>query len=190
MQLVVENVRQAHRPQPQGQRDEGQGAVGSGVAVLMVRRAGRMIVDHLVRTPLADRQDSEVMTRQVSESALVAGTPEEVWPLVTDPVHFQRWYSFGGAAIDLRPGGAISMQWPEHGTFDAIVESVRPGEVFSFRWLPAPGPLVEISLRGDERRTTRVQITESGDLENPEQSAIAWRNALRLLGELAQARRA
>ena len=130
------------------------------------------------------------MTTQVSESATVAGTPGEVWPLITDPEHFQAWYAFGGATIDLRPGGAMTMRWPEHGAFDAVVESVTPGVNFSFRWQPEPGPLVQIELRAEGSSTTRVQIVESGELENPEQSALAWRNGLRLLSELAQSRRA
>ena len=35
---------------------------------------------------------------------------------------------------------------------------------------------------------TRIQIVESGDLENPEQSGLAWRNALNLMSELARSR--
>ena len=46
------------------------------------------------------------MNAQVSESAVIVGTPDEVWPLVTNPKNFQRWYAFGGADIDLRVGGA------------------------------------------------------------------------------------
>jgi len=130
------------------------------------------------------------MPTQVSESALVTGTPSEVWPLVTDPEHFQVWYAFGGATIDLRPGGAMTMRWPEHGAFDAVVESVTPPVHFAFRWRQEPSPLVRIELRAEGSGTTRVQIVESGELENPEQSALAWRNALRLLSELAQSRRA
>ena len=31
--------------------------------------------------------------------------PEVVWAAVTQPESFARWYAFGGAEIDLRPGG-------------------------------------------------------------------------------------
>ena len=85
------------------------------------------------------------METQLSESAVITGRPEEVWTLITNPKHFQTWYAFGGAEIDLRPGGAVS-------------------------------------------HATLVQIVESGDLENPAQSALAWRNSLTLLGELARRR--
>jgi uncharacterized protein YndB with AHSA1/START domain len=126
------------------------------------------------------------MTKEVTESALIVGSPDEVWPLVTHSQHFRTWYAFGGADIDLRPGGAITLRWDEHGTFDAVVESVIPKELFSFRWRPEPGSLVEIKLQPEGNYTTLVQIVESGELENPEQSALAWRNGLALLSDLAR----
>ena len=126
------------------------------------------------------------MTRQISEDALITGTPSHVWALITSPNHFKTWFAFGGAEIDLRPGGTMTMRWDEHGTFDAVVESVIPPKLFSFRWRPEPGPLVEITLRAENERGTRVQIVESGDLDNPEQSALAWRNGLALLSDLAR----
>jgi uncharacterized protein YndB with AHSA1/START domain len=120
----------------------------------------------------------------VSEEALIAAAPDRLWPLVTEARHFQVWYAFGGATIDLRPGGAMSMRWDEHGEFPAVVESVVPPERFSFRWLPAPGPLVEITLVA-EGDGTRVRVVETGALEDAAQSALAWRNALALLRDLA-----
>jgi uncharacterized protein YndB with AHSA1/START domain len=126
------------------------------------------------------------MAACVSEEEVVTGSPDRVWPLVTDARHFRAWYAFGGAAIDLRPGGAMTMRWDEHGEFAAVVEAVRPPELFSFRWLPAPGPLVEITLTA-EAGGTRVRVVETGEIEDADQSALAWRNALRLLQGLAGA---
>lgn len=82
----------------------------------------------------------------------------------------------------------MTMRWDEHGVFEAVVQTVVSGETFSFRWLPEPGPLVEITLLAEGEQTTRVQIVESGNLENPEGSAMAWRNGLSLLGDLAKSR--
>ena len=121
----------------------------------------------------------------VTEEALVAGSPHAVWTLITEARYFQKWYAFGGASIDLRPGGDITMRWDEHGTFQAVVEAVTPTELFSFRWRPEPGPLVTITLESAGQDRTRVRIVESGPLEEPKQSALAWRNGLSLLTELA-----
>lgn len=130
------------------------------------------------------------MTAHVTESTIVVGTPDQVWPLVTEGRHVRTWYAFGGAEIDARPGGAMTLRWNEHGAFAAVVETVRPPESFAFRWLPGRDPLVVISLRAEGDRSTRVEIVESGQLENPEQSALAWRNGLALLRQLAAERNA
>ncbi len=124
------------------------------------------------------------MPAQVSEEIVIAAAPDEVWPLVTESRHFRVWYAFGGAEIDLRPGGAMALRWDEHGDFAAVVEAVVPPRSFSFRWLTAPGPLVEISLDA-AADGTRVRVVETGELEDAAQSALAWRNALGLLRDLA-----
>ncbi|MFI9610693.1 SRPBCC domain-containing protein [Streptomyces sp. NPDC052023] len=122
---------------------------------------------------------------EITERAVVPADPDRTWRLVTEPGHFQRWYAFGGAEIDLVPGGAMRLRWDEHGAFPARVETVEHGRRFSFRWLPEPGDLVDITLtpRPDG---TLVAVTESGTLEDSATSALAWRNALSLLVGLAR----
>lgn len=123
--------------------------------------------------------------RTITEQALVAGSPNDVWSLITEPRHFRKWYAFGGASIDLRPGGVITMQWDEHGTFQAMIEAVTFAKLLSFQWMPEPGPVVTITLESAGPGKTQVQVVEAGELEDPEQSALAWRNGLSLLAELA-----
>lgn len=127
--------------------------------------------------------------KTVTEQALVTGSLDEVWMLVTDARYFQEWYAFGGASIDLRPGGDMTMRWDEHGTFHAVVETVTPPRLFSFRWRYESGPVVTITLDPVGADTTLVRIVESGELEDAAQSALAWRNGLRALSEIAKARK-
>lgn len=121
---------------------------------------------------------------EISEETLVPAGPEHVWRLVTEPQFFQQWYAFGGADIDMVPGGEMHLRWDEHGGFHARVEAVEPGRRFAFRWLPEPGDLVEITL-SPQADATLVRITESGALDDADTSAMAWRNSLSLLKDLA-----
>lgn len=120
----------------------------------------------------------------VQQERLIPASAQVLWPLITNTEHVKVWYAFGGAEIDPRPGGHMLLSWTEHGDFPAVVETVEPNRRFCFRWLPAPGPLVEISLEPADGGT-RVRIIESGGLDDPEASILAWRNGLNLLAQLA-----
>ena len=122
---------------------------------------------------------------EITEEALVPASSERVWRLVTEPQSFQRWYAFGGADIDLVPGGEMHLRWDEHGVFQARVEAVEPGRRFAFRWLPEPGDLVEITL-SPQADATFVRIIESSALNDADTTAMAWRNSLSMLQKLAQ----
>jgi uncharacterized protein YndB with AHSA1/START domain len=135
----------------------------------------------------------------VEREVYVEARPEVVWTAVTQPETFARWYAFGGAEIDLRPGGRLVMRWDEHGEYLGFVEKVEPGRRFAYRYAvepdvePAPGNanLVEFTLT-PEGEGTRLLVVESGfdrltTEQDPEQSTQAWTNALTTLTELAPA---
>jgi len=94
---------------------------------------------------------------------------ERVWALITEAEHFGGWFADSGAEIDLRPGGAMTLSWEEHGTVRARVERVEPPRLFSYRWAnavdvePREGhsTLVEFSLSAEDAGT-RVRVVESG----------------------------
>jgi uncharacterized protein YndB with AHSA1/START domain len=138
----------------------------------------------------------------VEREVYVEARPEVVWAAVTHPDGFARWYAFGGAEIDLRPGGRLVMRWDEHGEYLGFVEKVEPGRRFAYRYAvdpgvePAPGNsnLVEFTLT-PEGEGTRLRVVESGfeRLEvSPDErakrageSARGWDGALAALTELA-----
>ncbi|MDX2970432.1 SRPBCC domain-containing protein [Kribbella solani] len=140
----------------------------------------------------------------VEREVYVDTRPELVWAAVTQSEVLARWYAFGGADIDLRPGGRMALRWDEHGGFLGFVERVEPGRRFAYRYAiepgvePAPGNsnLVEFTLT-PEADGTRLLVVESGferlDV-TPEQqagqaaqAATAWDNSLALLTALAPA---
>jgi uncharacterized protein YndB with AHSA1/START domain len=113
----------------------------------------------------------------VEREVLIEARPELVWGALTQPATLQQWYAFGGAEIDLRPGGRLVMRWDEHGEFYGFVEKVEPGRRFAYRYAvepgvePAPGNsiLVEFTLTPDGD-CTRLGLVESG-FERLESSA-------------------
>lgn len=105
----------------------------------------------------------------IERDIVIAAPPERVWDVITQAEHLGTWFADNGAEIDLRPGGALTLHWKEHGTSRGRVETVEQPTLFAFRWLlvgdgsPAEGnsTLVEFTLspEGDQ---TRLRVVESG----------------------------
>jgi uncharacterized protein YndB with AHSA1/START domain len=110
-------------------------------------------------------------TDRIEKDVLIAASVERVWELITSAEHVGRWFGDAGAEIDLRPGGALSLSWRDHGTFHGRVEAVDPPRRFAYRWLatigsqaeptPANSTLTEFTLHPHGDRT-RVAVVESG----------------------------
>jgi uncharacterized protein YndB with AHSA1/START domain len=138
----------------------------------------------------------------IEREVYVEARPEKVWNALTQPEQFARWYAFGGAEIDLRPGGRLVMRWDEHGEYLGFVEKVEPGRRFAYRYAvepdtePVPGNsnLVEFTLT-PEGEGTRLRVVESGfdRLELPDDirakqaddASQGWDGGLAALGALA-----
>ncbi|ASO19606.1 uncharacterized protein YndB with AHSA1/START domain [Actinoalloteichus hoggarensis] len=99
----------------------------------------------------------------------IAAPRDRVWTVLTEADHLAAWFTFDGAEIDLRPGGALVLRWKEHGAFHGVVEAVEQPHRLAFRWALLPdvpagegnATLVEFTLVPD-REGTRVQVVERG----------------------------
>src|SRR5215218_6075192 len=130
-----------------------------------VRRCNLRVTPRPRRFPLAAQTD------RIERHVQIAAPVERVWELITSAEHVGRWFADAGAEIDLRPGGALTLSWREHGTFHGRVEAVEPPRRFAYRWLskigsqaePTPGnsTLTEFTLAA-EGGGTRVAVVESG----------------------------
>src|SRR4051812_38206013 len=108
---------------------------------------------------------------RIESETVIHAPAERVWALITEAEHVGRWFGDAGAEIDLRPGGALSLTWREHGTVHGRVEAVEPPHRFAWRWLaemgsqaeptPANSTLTEFTL-APEGDGTRVVVVESG----------------------------
>jgi uncharacterized protein YndB with AHSA1/START domain len=113
-----------------------------------------------------------MVPEQIERETVIAAPVERVWTLLTQAEHLGRWFGDTGAEIDLRPGGAFSLSWEQHGTVRGRVVDVEPNERFSYRWIvigdrehgdPVEGnsTLVEFTLHA-EGDGTRLRVVESG----------------------------
>jgi uncharacterized protein YndB with AHSA1/START domain len=113
-------------------------------------------------------------TDSIARDVVIAAPPTRVWELLTTAEHLGTWFGDAGAAIELRPGGALELRWREHPSAHGRVEVVEPPERFTFRWAafgdgrgaePADGTttLVEFTLAAlDGGTATRLSVVESG----------------------------
>lgn len=102
---------------------------------------------------------------RVEREILIDAPLDVVWAVVTEPEHLDRWFS-DSAAIDLRPGGEMTLSWERHSEHWRV-ERVDPPHFVSFRWLRGSelrednSTLVEFSLTA-EGDSTRLRVVESG----------------------------
>jgi len=102
---------------------------------------------------------------RIERSVLIAAPVERVWAIVTRAEHLAAWFS-ETAEVDLRPGGALTLGWKEHGTYACTVERVEPPTTFAWRGPIAPDrpgdtTLVEFTL-APEGAGTRLTVVETG----------------------------
>ncbi|MGP4003334.1 SRPBCC domain-containing protein [Streptomyces sp. 8N706] len=140
----------------------------------------------------------------VEREVYVPAPADRVWRVLTADEHIQAWYAFGGAEMDLRPGGALRFRWDEHGEFHGRAELVEAPFRFSFRLAKDPdvppgrgdSTLIEFNLT-PEGPGTRVIVAETGiggldvsaeeKARHAEYAGMAWTTALEELAAIAAA---
>jgi uncharacterized protein YndB with AHSA1/START domain len=106
---------------------------------------------------------------RIEREVVIEAPMERVWQVLTQPEHVGTWFGDAGAEVELRPGGAMTISWAEHGTVHARVAKVEPHSAFAFRWAdkidaePTDGhsTLVEFNLAPDGD-STRLRVVETG----------------------------
>lgn len=114
-----------------------------------------------------------MVPERIEREILIDAPLEVVWSVITEPEHVGGWFS-DSAAIDLRPGGELTLTWEESGSEHWRVERVDPPHFVSFRWMRAVqehstgaelregnSTLVEFTLTA-EGEGTRLRVVESG----------------------------
>jgi uncharacterized protein YndB with AHSA1/START domain len=113
---------------------------------------------------------------RIERTVEIAHPPAKVWAALTTAEGLGSWFG-ERATIDLRPGGAAQMSWPE---FEANmrIERVEEPTVFGFTWhimgLPADDPrrtYVEFTLE-PAGAGTRLTVVESGFAQLPDDAHV------------------
>lgn len=127
---------------------------------------------------------------EIEQDVFIKAPAQTVWDVLT--LQIERWYAFGGAEVDLRPGGTMVLRFEEPGDYRAVVETVEPGVRFGFRMAQHPGEPVEPSTRVEFRliptgSRTKVQLVETGVPASVTGAARAgWTSGLKDLQAIAE----
>lgn len=138
----------------------------------------------VMRVTLADRPRVTTVAAvdTVREQGFVPVSPTGVWRLITEAGTLCEWYSPGGAEVEPWEGGRVEFWWGEHATSYGVVERAEPGRAFAFR---LEDSRISFELAATDGGTTVVVTEEREHHAYPDMSALAWRNALRAIAELA-----
>ena len=103
-----------------------------------------------------------------------------MWEALTEPDQLLRWFPDKAAGVDLRPGGAIRIEWQDGEFDDGTVEVVEEPSGFVFLWhgagFDSPRTRVEFTLEAVEGGT-RLLVVESGFSKvREDKRASAWKD--------------
>jgi uncharacterized protein YndB with AHSA1/START domain len=111
---------------------------------------------------------------RIERTVDLAHPPSAVWAALTTAEGLSGWFG-NSATIDLRPGGAAQMSWPEGPVADIRVERVEEPRIFGFTWrvdgMPADDPrrtYVEFTLEPTSHGT-RLTVVETGFAQLPDE---------------------
>ena len=113
---------------------------------------------------------STVTDLNIEREILIEAPADVVWRTITEPAQIEQWFA-DRVELDLRPGGAGTFIFEEHGvSAQLVVDTVEPPHRFAFRWShpdgqsPAAGnsTLVEFLLTAESDERTRLRVLETG----------------------------
>jgi len=107
------------------------------------------------------------MTRNIEKEIVMSASPERVFQALTEKADLERWF-VQKAEIDLRPGGAIRLEWSPEAVESGTILAVEPHHRLSYNWVALePTPTTLIFELIPENGGTRLQLhhTEIGEGE-------------------------
>jgi uncharacterized protein YndB with AHSA1/START domain len=102
------------------------------------------------------------MTRSIEKETFIHASPERVFQALTEKADLERWF-VQKADIDLRPGGAIRLEWAPEAVENGTILTVEPHHQLSYNWVALePTPTTLIFELTPENGGTRLQLHHTG----------------------------
>jgi uncharacterized protein YndB with AHSA1/START domain len=114
----------------------------------------------------------EPVPDEIRKEVTIHVTRQLVWAALTEPEQLKRWFPTKDAAVDLRPGGQISLEWDDGNAATGIFDEIDPPNRLVFRWHPGgddqPATSVEFTLADADRgAATLLTVVERGFAQLP-----------------------
>lgn len=112
---------------------------------------------------------------RIERTVRISRPIESVWTALTTAEGLARWFG-EEAAVDLQPGGTMSLRWSTGDAVEMRVEKVEPPTLFALTWpiegLQSDTPrrtFVEFTLRPVDGGT-ELRVVESGFAQLPDET--------------------
>ncbi|MCD6021458.1 MAG: ATPase [Actinomycetia bacterium] len=117
---------------------------------------------------------------EVRRELVIQAPQDRVWRALTEAEQLTRWFPDKAAEVDLRPGGAIRIEWQDGEFDDGMVEVVDEPSRFVFLWhgagFDSPQTRVEFSLEAIDGGTRLLVVGSGFSKVREDKRASAWKD--------------
>jgi uncharacterized protein YndB with AHSA1/START domain len=121
---------------------------------------------------IEEKMMMNTQTDRIECDITIAASAERVWEVLTTPADVGAWFGTGKPiAIDLRPGGEMTLDHGSNGRYRTVFVEVDRPRRLSYWWAEgypdqlatdASSTLVEFTITAVSERETRLTVVESG----------------------------
>ena len=107
-------------------------------------------------------EQTHLMGRTLEKEIFINASPERVFRALTEPAELERWF-VQKAEVDLRPGGAIRLEWAPDAVEIGTILVVESPHRLSYSWHALePSPTIITFELTVENGGTRLRLTHTG----------------------------
>lgn len=107
-------------------------------------------------------EHTQLSGRTLEKEVFIKASPERIFRALTEPAELERWF-VQKAEIDLRPGGAIRLEWAPDAVETGTILALEPAHRLSFSWQALePSPTTITFELIAENGGTRLRLTHTG----------------------------